>query len=270
MRPYNFKITMKNNFISSLLKFVFEIRNVGFRKRVTFFGMHFYFSAIPLSRQIFLQARLANQVASVHKKTFEPYRGIYANKEIVIVATGQSLQKYTPIKDAIHIGVNGAIEQKKVALDYLFVQDFTGKNSQRAAAFIEYNKETCTKFFGIVAHFEKSNIPEFVVRDAAAKTYLASEEGFFTDLTKFELPALGSVSFAALAFALWTHPKRIYLVGCDCTSGYFNLPDNSMRLKFSESPWLKAKKFADIHYPDCEIVSINPVGLKGIFKDVYM
>lgn len=29
------------------------------------------------------------------------------------------------------------------------------------------------------------------------------------------------------------------------------------------------KKFISIHYPSIEIISVNPVGLKGIFKDVY-
>ena len=33
--------------------------------------------------------------------------------------------------------------------------------------------------------------------------------------------------------------------------------------------WLKLKKFAKTYYPDTEIISVNPVGLKGIFKDVY-
>lgn len=30
------------------------------------------------------------------------------------------------------------------------------------------------------------------------------------------------------------------------------------------------KTFAEVHYPDIEIISLNPVGLKGIFKDMYM
>ncbi len=29
------------------------------------------------------------------------------------------------------------------------------------------------------------------------------------------------------------------------------------------------KRFAQIHYPETEIISINPVGLKGMFKDIY-
>jgi len=29
------------------------------------------------------------------------------------------------------------------------------------------------------------------------------------------------------------------------------------------------KKFAALHYPDTEIISVNPVGLKGMFHDMY-
>ena len=33
--------------------------------------------------------------------------------------------------------------------------------------------------------------------------------------------------------------------------------------------WLKLRDFIKAFYPDIEIVSINPVGLKGLFKDCY-
>ena len=33
--------------------------------------------------------------------------------------------------------------------------------------------------------------------------------------------------------------------------------------------WKKVKDFVAMFYPDVEIISINPVGLKGLFKDVY-
>ena len=29
------------------------------------------------------------------------------------------------------------------------------------------------------------------------------------------------------------------------------------------------KEFAETYYPDTEIISINPVGLKGVFKDEF-
>lgn len=37
----------------------------------------------------------------------------------------------------------------------------------------------------------------------------------------------------------------------------------------SVKDWCSLKKFLEIFYPDIEIISVNPVGLRGLFKDVY-
>lgn len=34
--------------------------------------------------------------------------------------------------------------------------------------------------------------------------------------------------------------------------------------------FLEMKRFAQMHYPETEIISVNPVGLKGVFKDRYI
>ena len=34
--------------------------------------------------------------------------------------------------------------------------------------------------------------------------------------------------------------------------------------------YVRLKEFAEIYYPDVEIISVNPVGLKGLFADIYM
>jgi hypothetical protein len=88
----------------------------------------------------------------------------------------------------------------------------------------------------------------------------------------------GSVIFSAFHFALWTYPKRIYLVGCDCTARWgisgmhfndispnYNLSMNDNTLK----GWKKMKEFCQTYYPDVEIISINPVGLKDMFQDIF-
>lgn len=72
-------------------------------------------------------------------------------------------------------------------------------------------------------------------------------------------------------------PKKIYLVGCDCSlGGYFNNEKLNKKEKQNYlntveiiENWKKLKFFANRYYPDTEIISINPVGLKGVFKDIY-
>ena len=44
---------------------------------------------------------------------------------------------------------------------------------------------------------------------------------------------------------------------------------NKYNLNKMLTGYKKLKKFIDIYYPDIEIISVNPVGLKGLFKDVY-
>lgn len=91
---------------------------------------------------------------------------------------------------------------------------------------------------------------------------------FAYDLCVEELYCKGSTVFAALQFALWTNPKRIYLVGCDCSNaGHFdNSNGNDMGVLLE--PYKKFKSFASTYYPETEIISVNPVGLRGLFKDL--
>lgn len=34
--------------------------------------------------------------------------------------------------------------------------------------------------------------------------------------------------------------------------------------------WKEAKEFAGIYYPDAKLCTVNPVGLKGLFEDLYI
>ena len=94
-----------------------------------------------------------------------------------------------------------------------------------------------------------------------------------------------TVSIQAIQFILYTNPKRIFIVGIDCnvaTSGHFvgahgaALEDEKAEFerlvrndKFAIEHYTMFSEFAKINYPKTEIISINPVGLKGIFKDIY-
>lgn len=84
-----------------------------------------------------------------------------------------------------------------------------------------------------------------------------------------------SIIFPALHFALYTRPKRVLLVGCDCSlDGHFDGTENGCASDQTMVPlWIggyrELKGFAAVHYPDTEFISVNPVGLKGLFRDVY-
>ena len=211
--------------------------------------------------------------ARIHEKTFGGYKGCYEGKDVVLVATGPSLERYKPIKNAVHIGVNKAF-QSHIRLDKLFVQDVT-IGYDVLEDMIAYKRHCGTElFFGIS---ECCLIPESIAARAGAKRYYTDYMyrpafAFAYDLVSQPLGDFKSIVFAAMQFILWTRPKNVYIVGCDCTSGggYFNNRKAKNFLdKSVAATWKKLKEFADLYYPETIIHSVNPVGLKGMFDDIY-
>lgn len=101
---------------------------------------------------------------------------------------------------------------------------------------------------------------------------MRGDPGFISyDISSHPLVDYQSVVFPALQFALWTNPKTIYLVGCDCTSGVGHFDSekpNWLDLETVFAGYDDIKSFARKWYPDTRIVSVNPVGLKGKFEEM--
>lgn len=224
------------------------------------------------------------EVYTLHQKVFPQFKGIYKNKDIVICGAGPSLSLYEPLKDCIHIGVNKVFQNKKLLLDYSFLLDYVaGKNY--IDELINYRGEKCKKFLGqlleqnhfmfIPSKYEKN---DDIYRYWVDESTFNLDENFNYDISTQTLPCFYSVIFQALSFALWTHPKKIYLVGCDANfAGHFDGSPMASTDKTWEhihhirnyDGWKKLKQFVSVYYPDIEIISVNPVGLKGMFHDMY-
>lgn len=220
--------------------------------------------------------------AFLHQKTFLPFKGIHEGDDIVLVASGVSADKYKVKEGAVHIGVNRSfqIDNYRIPMDYIFIQDFSGKTPEYIDDLDNYRPYDCTKFYGLTMEWGMDfnrTIPETHAIKANALRYRTdwvNIEGFkpkfIHDISTQPLGCFGSIVFPALQFALWTYPKRIYLVGCDCSlSGYaYDKNDkNFLDVPRIINTYKEFKAFAHKYYPDVEIISINPVGLKGIFKD---
>lgn len=219
-------------------------------------------------------------VFALHQKTFLPFKCLHHGQDIVIFASGPTAKNYIPIKDAVHIGINRSFEAAPVELDYIFAQDYTGKTPEYIDLLDVYAPQKCKKFYGIIREnvFEKAwTIPETHAIKADAFRYRTDWTPFFKpefafDISTQALGDFGSTVFSALQFALWTYPQKIYLVGCDCTTegySYNSKEKNFLATDKVIKAYAQFKQFAQKHYPDVEIISINPVGLKGIFKDEY-
>lgn len=221
--------------------------------------------------------------AFMHMQTFPKFKGIHQGRDIVLVASGVTAEKYLPKQDAIHIGVNRSFQigRGRIPMDYIFIQDFSGKTPEYIDELDEYRKGQCTKFYGLTTEWHPTVnrvIPESHAIKAGALRYRTDwapidgfEPQFAYDISTQPLGCFGSIVFPALQFALWTYPKRIYLVGCDCTTSGYAYDKNYQNFLIPHrivEAYRKFKVFANKYYPDVEIISINPVGLKGIFKDI--
>ena len=224
------------------------------------------------------------KVPFLHQITFGPYKNCFSGKSVVLVASGPTSRFHKPLKNAIYVGVNNACLLENVKLDFLFCQDFY-MDEEKRNAIVNYRKGECKKFFGIISHNRIQacmrqeinkhvrRIPYKYIVEANASEYYINELGspntFSTHLEYDPVPGASGVAFSALQFILHTHPSKIYLVGCDCSSGFFYKSD----VKFDNSPminqWKDCKKFIDEMYPDIKVISLNPVGLKGVFQDEF-
>ena len=74
--------------------------------------------------------------------------------------------------------------------------------------------------------------------------------------------------FSAVQFALFTNPDHIYLVGFDCSEGNtYNKSSNSYNYQLEG--WHKIKDHIQLLKKDNLLISVNPIGLKGLFNEVY-
>lgn len=221
--------------------------------------------------------------ALLHKETFSQYKNICNGREIMFLATGPSAKYFCPIDNTINIGVNKTIFMENIKLDYYFTGDYRVVRDYEDKI-VEYDPN-CTKFFALSKEFEYETsamtMPESLAIRANAKRFKTdwfigqknTENKLFTyDIDKRALCSFKSIVFPAIQFAMFTNPKRVYLVGCDCTTdGYFDGTELVIHCSADiiKEGWKKFKLFKDVFYPEYEIVSINPVGLRGLFKDVY-
>lgn len=224
-------------------------------------------------------------VAKEHSKIFPQFKNKHLNKEGVLIATGPTLLHYNPLKSKIHIAVNNAY--KKIVPDYWFAID--GQNIYQN--YEELKATNFVKFYGqciIQSPFHQyRSIDEttyFHIPDSAVENSNNGYKFYFDhpslrinrDIESQPLPDLGSCVFSAIYFAIYTGIKKLYIVGCDSkNNGYFNGAIQKIEWETGEVQrnllrgWRLMKEYIEIFHPDVEIISVNPVGLKGMFRDVY-
>ena len=215
--------------------------------------------------QAFILAGLVN-------RNLEKYRGIYEGRDILIVGGGASLDKFQQINNTVNIGINRAFKIQNIDFDYLFAQD-NFPLREDIEAFISYKPETCKKMIGYMTkdapfRYRQSDYARIKNREMFVINNIEMLECPH-DITLEPLADLCGTVFTALQFALLTNPKRIILAGFDCNTGHFFDEDKKLDLSWQLRSWLMFKEHVDRYYEQVEIISLNPINLKGLFNDVY-
>lgn len=241
-----------------------------------------------LSLEISLRTQRQIDIALLHQKVFPQFKGINTNKDVILVATGPSSSRFKTSKfgEAVYVGVNKAYLLKEIKFDYLFAIDRVSLEG----CFEDFFSYDCIKFIGDQNLGFFHQIPENYLNRKDIFRYKTTAnllpDIFSQDLDSVPLANSCSVAIQAMQFILYTNPKRIFIVGNDCTvsepshfykeSGLFfeclknrneDLIENEKNLIQS---WQAIKIFANNYYPLTKLVSVNPVKLAGLFEDVYL
>jgi len=242
-------------------------------------------------------------VVETHKHTFGKYKDIHKGKTVVICTPGPTLNQYQYNSSYIHIGVNSVIFNDKIKLDFYFNQhipseyDFeeNGLDIQPIARqrYMEFfSKQKCIQFLGQRIGEDWIISPPFgEYSDPNYNVYYTSDieatHWFCEDIRYGFLYGSTSIIFPALQFALFTNPQRIFIVGSDgydaSRENYYSRQiedEQDERITRSrkegvllyvnkkiEEIYKELRKFAMVRYPDTEIIMVNPVHFKGIFKE---
>lgn len=220
--------------------------------------------------------RCYTMAAQVNSK-LEKYRGAFTGKDVLIVGGGPSLRYLNVLpKDTIRIGINRAYYMKNIKFDYLFAQD-KFKKQEDIDGFVEYKPEECTKFIGLhtkqnIIRIRQSTISKIKKREL----YVLNNKRPYDTLTPIDISMepfawYSGTIFAALQFCLFANAKRIYLAGFDCSDNGHAFSDNIVEYKQAHQYeyWEYFKVFKDTYFEDTEIISINPVKLKSLFRNIY-
>ncbi len=298
----NYKGTLKyipkNSGYSRLLKNIFSVKNHSDakHKQLTILGIKIKIKRkkkkdvvsdamlreiASLKEFIYQTSYIPQKVAALHQQVFPQYRNKHRNDCIAIVGCGPTLNFYNPLQNAVHISLNRAIRCSNINFEYAFIWDLPGTKVEEPEFIEEFLNYDCTKFVGMFLH---DNVPSpmelnYPHKGILHRCFSASRAGFgiptcdpviHQDISIFPLADFMSISFGALNFATYTNPKKIYLVGLDTKQApCYDGKEHKYFMNDLLRGYKLFKTFVERYYPQTEVISINPVGLKGMFKDVY-
>lgn len=220
-------------------------------------------------------------VESDNNHHLEKFKNVHTGKTAILFATGSSLNDFDKgifgenYNEFIKVGVNHIYNHEEITkeLDYYFFGDFIDKLPMQQEAINNIIPDNTTKIITYENYSDELTFKNLTTIDV---TFSVS---FTKNISEYKVMS-HSIVFPAISFLLYTGISKIYLVGCDCTkttsvlsaksSGHFY--DNDATKVIDEhfvDFWKYIGQQTNKHYPNVKIVSVNPVGLKNIFDEVF-
>lgn len=234
---------------------------------------------MPLAHPMLRMMCLANELRDIHRASFAEFKGCHRGQTVAVVGAGPTLNYYTQVKGTPHIGTNASFLKDGLSLDYYFIRHYARELCDKLK---DYN---FVKFFArnewAEQHNDYDRIPEYLIEENNGRRFFMGEPNneIYEDITYYPLMGGYSIIFQALQFAIFTRPKRLLLIGCDCSyGGHFDgtslRTEEDVLMPEQYVPcWIEGykqvKTFVEQYYPDMELISVNPVGLRGMFRDMY-
>ena len=220
-----------------------------------------------------------------YNKIFAKYKDAYKDETATLFCTGPTLDDYDHSlhPPSVKVGVNYIWRHKffnqehedAILLDYYFFGHRRESGNElsvegwrkskktaeaKTGAFIPKDFKTNKQKFCVSIIDGNESYGHYTVKEALESNAvpIAAEHGaeFPKDISRSPLYS-HSIPMPAMQFLLYCGFKKIFLVGCDCSGhDYLCQMEN----------WRQLKSFIDSNYPHVEIVSINPVSLKGLFE----
>ena len=225
------------------------------------------------------------QASKIHPNVFRKYKNCNQGKTVVLCGAGPTLKYFSPLSKAKYLGLNRAFLYSEIKLDYLFASDWMGIKNY-ADEFKNYEGNNCKKFLAMPYTELERAIPENYACSFENERFVMESDfeqmrfhKYNIDIENQPFALSPTIATTAMQFLLYTMPKEIFIVGCDSANiGHFdkkeqnNNSDNTFEINLFNDivkEWIELSKFIIHFYPNTKVYSVNPIGLKGIFSDVY-
>ena len=180
------------------------------------------------------------KISKINEQAFAQYKNAYTDKSAVICGTGYSLNSYTAIENAIHLGCNRCLFYKKLIFDFYFFNDLSRTTEEYKKLILNYQPKI-KKFFGTFPQERAFGCSQKIADIGNATLYDMEGPGGGTyqkDIDKYYMGDAGqSTVFVLMQFALFCGFSTIYIVGCDIDN--LNNKNDSQKYFFDDTNIVK-------------------------------